>query len=71
MFLKSSLLDSRHVRTKGQQENTHSTHTGNAKMIETIRTTMSRADNSSLVTDMIGAVSLIVILVGALHLPLL
>ncbi len=71
MFLKSSLLDSRHVRTKGQQENTHSMHTGNAKMIETIRTTMSRADNSSLVTDMIGAVSLIVILVGALHLPLL
>ncbi len=40
-------------------------------MIDTIRTTMSRADNASLVTDMIGAVSLIVILVGALHLPLL
>ncbi len=59
------------MRTKGQQENTHSTHRGNATMIDTIRTTMSRADNTSLVTDMIGAVSLIVILVGALHLPLL
>ncbi len=70
------------MRTKGQQKNTrrerthhqnaspHSTHTGKAKMIDTIRTTMSRS-NATLVTDMIGAVSLVVILVGALHLPLL
>ncbi|MCA0996563.1 MULTISPECIES: hypothetical protein [Roseobacteraceae] len=46
-------------------------------MIAMIRTTVTRAQfksqmsSPSLVGDMIGALSLVVILVGALHLPLL
>ncbi|EAU43574.1 hypothetical protein R2601_24135 [Salipiger bermudensis HTCC2601] len=37
-------------------------------MIDTLRKVLSRTDNT-LIHDMIGGVSLVVILMGALHLP--
>lgn len=37
-------------------------------MIETLRRAMTRSDNT-LLQDMIGALCLVVILVGGLHLP--
>ena len=42
--------------------------TGIDTMIETLRKVLSRNDNT-LVHDMIGGMSLVVILIGALHLP--
>lgn len=37
-------------------------------MMDTLRKVLSRADNT-LIHDMIGGMSLVVILIGALHLP--
>ena len=45
-----------------------SLRTGNDTMIETLRKVLSRNDNT-LIHDMIGGMSLVVILIGALHLP--
>ena len=42
--------------------------TGIDTMIDTLRKVLSRTDNT-LIHDMIGGVSLVVILMGALHLP--
>ena len=42
--------------------------TGIETMIDTLRKVLSRNDNT-LIHDMIGGVSLVVILMGALHLP--
>ena len=51
-----------------EQSGNKSDYTGNDDMIETIRQVLSRSE-ATFIQDMIGAVSLMAILVVLLHLP--
>jgi hypothetical protein len=66
LFSKSSLHEDIDVRTKWQQDGTP----GGSAMIDTVKTALRRQQNT-LWQDALGALSLAVILYGALHLPVL
>ena len=63
MFSKSSLHVVNGVRTNGQQR-----REGGRAVIETVKTALTR-QKETLWQDALGALSIAVILVGALHLP--